>query len=172
MITCGPVFFSHSEADKLLEALVVKSQLVHDMVLLSINTGMRAGKIFSLIWADVDMIHGLITLRNTKSGRTRTLNMTRAVEDIFQTMEQGQKGGLVFPNSKGGKRGQMSQTFNRTVDRLGFNKGVEDSRQKVCFHTCRHSFASWLVQAGVPLYQVKELMGHSTIAMTERFAVD
>ncbi|WP_417908558.1 tyrosine-type recombinase/integrase, partial [Candidatus Electronema sp. PJ] len=38
------------------------------------------------------------------------------------------------------------------------------------FHSCRHTCASWLVQAGVPLITVKEILGHSTIALTERYS--
>ncbi|GHT93293.1 hypothetical protein FACS1894122_08290 [Alphaproteobacteria bacterium] len=53
---------------------------------------------------------------------------------------------------------------------LGFNNGVNDDRQKVVFHTLRHTYASWLVMSGVDLYTVQKLMWHSTIAMTERYS--
>jgi integrase len=53
---------------------------------------------------------------------------------------------------------------------MGMNEGVTDARQKVVFHTLRHTFASWLVMRGVPLYDVAKLMGHNTIVMTQRYA--
>ena len=56
------------------------------------------------------------------------------------------------------------------MEDLGLNKGITDRRQRVYFHTCRHTFASWHVTAGTDLYTVKELLGHSVIAMTERYS--
>jgi integrase len=53
---------------------------------------------------------------------------------------------------------------------LGLNAGIKDPRQKVVFYTLRHTFASWLVQKGVPLYNVSQLMGHSDLQMTKRYA--
>jgi site-specific recombinase XerD len=52
----------------------------------------------------------------------------------------------------------MSNAFNRAVDKLKLNEGIEDRRFKVTFHTCRHSFASRLVESGEDLYVVKELV--------------
>ena len=64
---------------------------------------------------------------------------------------------------------EISDQYYRIVDRL-FNQNIDDPREKVVFHTCRHTYASWLVMAGVDLYTVKELMGHDTIEMTMRYA--
>jgi site-specific recombinase XerD len=50
------------------------------------------------------------------------------------------------------------------------DESATDRRQKVVFHTLRHTCASWFVMSGVDLYTVKNIMGHSTIAMTERYA--
>ncbi|WP_257243223.1 tyrosine-type recombinase/integrase [Desulfovibrio legallii] len=60
--------------------------------------------------------------------------------------------------------------FQEAVEACGFNHGVNDRREKVCFHTLRHTFASWLVQNGTPLALVSRLLGHKDIRMTMRYA--
>ena len=64
---------------------------------------------------------------------------------------------------------RVSKTFRRIADEM-FNQGIEDPRLRVCFHTLRHTFASWLVEGGVSLYEVKELMGHADFSMTQRYS--
>ena len=171
-------FLSHEEADRLLDALALKSPNVHDMALLSLHCGLRAGEIFGLEWGYVDMERGVITIRGTsikadtrtKSGKTRPAIMTDAVKAMLAQRVHGQHNDYVFPDRTGKKAVQVSESFNRVVTALGFNQGVEDGRQKVVFHTLRHTFASWLVEQGIDLYTVKELMGHGTLAMTERYS--
>jgi site-specific recombinase XerD len=65
---------------------------------------------------------------------------------------------------------QISDSFNRAIDKLGLNQDITDRRDKVTFHSLRHTYASQLVQAGVDIYHVKELLGHSTITLTERYS--
>jgi integrase len=163
-------FLTHDEADRLLDALAEKSPQVRDMALLSLHCGLRAGEIFSLTWGDVDMERGVLTLRDTKSGKTRAAIMTDAVKFMFADRERRGPAELVFPSETGEKIGQISQSFIKTVNALGLNNGVEDSRQKVVFHSLRHTYASWLVEQGVDLYTVKELMGHGNLSMTERYS--
>jgi site-specific recombinase XerD len=78
--------------------------------------------------------------------------------------------GLVFISRTGEKITEVSDAFALAVKRLGFNAGVTDRREKVVFHTLRHTYASRLVMSGVDLYTVQRLMGHSTISMTERYS--
>jgi len=47
---------------------------------------------------------------------------------------------------------------------------VNDRRLKVVFHSLRHTFASWLVMEGTPLFTVSKLLGHSDITMTMRYS--
>jgi integrase len=163
-------FLSREEADTLLAALTPRSRDAHDMALLSLHTGLRAGEIHSLCWSDVDLKNELLTLRDTKSGRTRTAYLTKQACAMFHQKEAGGPSDLVFPAPSGRKRQQVNRTFGRTVEALGFNKGVTDRRQRVTFHTLRHTFASWLAMEGVDLYTIKELMGHGSIRQTERYA--
>lgn len=163
-------FFSHSEAEMLLTALQKKSQDVHDMTLLSLHCGLRAGEIFNLTWQYVDIENRLITLTQTKSGKDRTIPMDTPVLEMFRKRHCENKNELVFPAKQGKKRTRISKTFERTIDSLGFNTHTTDRKDKFVFHSCRHTCASWLVQAGVPLLTVKEILGHSTIAMTERYS--
>ena len=163
-------YLSHEEADRLLEYLALKSPQVYDMALISLHCGLRAGEIFSLTWGDLDFENGSMFIKDTKSNRNRTAFMTQAVKERLKTKNIGEKDDLVFPGRGGVKISSISDTFERVIKDLGFNNGVTDSRQKLVFHSLRHTYASWLVESGVDLYTVKKLMGHSTIAMTERYS--
>jgi site-specific recombinase XerD len=167
-------FLSHEEANRLFADLATKSQQTHDVALLSLHCGLRAGEIFNLTWGAVDFQRDQLLVKdgkNSMGGRSRTAYMTGAVRSMLETRANGQAPtAYIFPNSKGGRTLEPSNLFARTVKDLGFNDGVTDARQKVVFHTLRHTFASWLVESGVDLYTVKELLGHQSISMTERYS--
>jgi integrase len=163
-------YLSHEEADRLLKYLVLKSPQVYEMALISLHCGLRAGEIFSLTWGDLDFENGTMFIKDTKPHRNRTAFMTQEVKNILQGKAHGEKEDLIFPARGGVEISSVSDTFERAVKDLGFNAGVTDRRHKVVFHTLRHTYASWLVENGVDLYTVKKLMGHSTIAMTERYS--
>jgi integrase len=179
-------FLKPEEARRLLEALASRSMDVHDSALLSLFCGLRAGEINELTWGDIDMEHGIIHIRDTKNTKDRHAFNTQEVADMFKRRYVVQaKTDLVFPATNGKKRRWVPDTFARVVDEMGFNdtgefivdkKGerapvkITDARQRVVFHTLRHTFASWLVQGGTPLYTVAELMGHTTLEMTRRYS--
>jgi integrase len=169
-------FLTRDEAAALLADLKERSTQLYNMTLLSLHTGMRAGEIFSLIWADVDKAGGRITIRDPKSTKTRFAYMTDEVKAMFEEMKEGDPGELVFPDRNGNRMKQISNAFNTAVDDLKLNENAPkinkkvDRRFKVVFHTIRHTFASWLVQDGVDLFTVKELLGHSDFAMTARYS--
>ena len=162
-------FLTRREADVLLTKLKERSHQVHDIALLSLHCGLRASEIFRLKWGDVDMEHGILTIRG-KGDRSRPAIMTDAVKFMLDVYGGGNPAELVFQDDNVERVRKISHTFWRCVDALGFNTGVVDSRQKVCFHTLRHTFASWHMEAGTDLFALQKLMGHSTSLMTERYS--
>jgi len=103
--------------------------------------------------------------------RPFTLREKREMEKSERQAQEVQEGqGLVFPSKTGEPMGQISATFMRTVDDLGWNKGVTDYRQRIVFHSLRHSYCSWLAMAGVPLYTLAQLSGHETMSMVQRYS--
>lgn len=159
-------FLTHEEASALLEALEGKSLDVHDMTLLSLNCGLRFGEIASLTWQDVDLERGALTIRDAKAG-SRYAFLTEQAAEMFKNRLQGKPSDYVFQGRKG-QISQMSLTFKRIVDELKLNEGITDTRLRVYFHTCRHSYASWLIEAGQDLYTVQKLLGHKTNVMTQK----
>jgi integrase len=135
-----------------------------------VNGGLRARKILSLTWGDIDLEKGMITLRDTKGGKSKIAPITEKFRKLLSSKTPGNHDDLVFPECPATERIDISNSFSRIVKELGFNKGVKDSRQKVVFHTLRHTYASWLAEEGIDLYTIKTLMGHSTIALTERYS--
>lgn len=163
-------FLTHEEADELLEALRQHSVEVHNMALLSLHTGMRAGEVFGLTWGDVDFKGRMLCLKDTKSGYTRFAHMTDQVVEMLFALPKGQANELVFPARGKSRMTRISATFIRVVDALKLNEGIADPRQEIVFHTLRHTYASWLIAAGCSIYTVKKLLGHRTLAMTERYS--
>ncbi len=163
-------YLTHGEADQLLKSLSLKSRQMYEMALISLHCGLRAGEIFSLTWGDLDFENGSMFIKDTKPHRNRTAFMTNAVKEMLELKKRGQNDDFIFHGHGTPGITGVSRTFERVIKDLGFNTGVTDRRQKVVFHTLRHTYASWLVENGVDLYTVKKLMGHSTIAMTERYS--
>jgi len=161
-------FLTHEEADKLLNALKAKSADVYDMTLLSLHTGLRFSEIAALTWQDVDLSKGTLTIRDAKGG-SRYAFLTEQAAEMLNNRHHEKPSDYVFPGRKG-KMDRISPTFFRVVDDLKFNEGIDDRRLKICFHSCRHSYASWLIEQGQDLYTVQKLLGHKTNVMTQRYA--
>lgn len=164
-------FLTQTEARLLLQELDKCSPEFADVCRVSLYAGLRLGEIFALQVQHIHLDVGIIDVMDAKAG-TRQAFINAALAPVLAKYVEGRKPeSYVFTQADGVSRMRyLNNTFNRAVKRLGFNDGVEDARLKVVFHTLRHTFASWLVQKGVPLYTVADLMGHSTITMTKRYA--
>jgi integrase len=163
-------FLTKAEADALLAELLGNDRPAWEMALISLHCGLRAGEIFKLTWADIDLGRGLIAIKDSKSGRSRFAHMTERVREMLLSKKTGRPGDLLYLGPGGKVRREVPRTVQSAIVTLGFNTGREDRRDKVVFHTLRHTFASWLVQSGVDLYTVKAMMGHNSLSMTERYS--
>lgn len=168
-------FLDDKEAQHLLGLLAQKNKDLHDTALISYDCGLRAGEIFNLKVSDIDFESGIIHLRNTKNSKTgsnsRDAFMTDAVKSMLldRVKDKGQDE-YVYPDKNGNKRKAIQKQFWAILDESGLNDGVTDPKQKIVFHSFRHSFASRLVNDDVPLYIVQKLLGHQNPIMTQRYS--
>ena len=165
-------FYSYDEANLLLNTLVVnRSKTIHDMALLSLHCGLRAGEIFNLKGQDLDFGNRLINIADPKNKHTRKAFMTEKTYSMLLARKPESPDAYIFIDKKqGGKIKSISSVFRRTINQLGFNEGITDNRQILNFHSLRHSFASWLALQGETQLTIKELLGHRSLAMTERYS--
>lgn len=94
---------------------------MHDMALLSLFCGLRAGEIHALTWADINFKAATIYIRDAKNKESRYAFMGDEVYKMLQAkaFAVSNKTGLVFPTKSGTKRRWVSDTFERTVRELG-----------------------------------------------------
>jgi integrase len=128
-----------------------------DLVELALFTGMRRGELLGLSWERVDRARGVVLLDATKSGRRREVPLNGRADAVLA--RRGSKAvGPVFPS----RRWDAYRTaWDLAVDRAK----LDDFR----FHDLRHTFASWAIQGGASLQEVKDLLGHASLAMTLRY---
>lgn len=164
-------YLTAKEAESVLAALKQRNLIWWQIASISLNAGLRLGEILSLVWSDIDLPAGVIHVRFGKNG-TRMALMTENLKDMFAAMPVGLKSDLIFMSGNGKKIQSCtaSEAFTAVAKKLNLNKNIVDRRQLAVFHTLRHTFASWMAIKGVPLYTIAELMGHSTIEMTKRYA--
>ena len=164
-------FLTQKEAEILLSHLLKKSKDVHDMALLALHCGLRAEEIFKLTWNRANFSKNELLLVDTKTGDDRTVYLTDATLAMLKDRyaELSETHNHIFINTLGQPYNQVPSTFSRVVKELGFNKGVTDTRDRVVFHSLRHTFASWLVDHGTNIKLTGDLLGHKTLIMTTRY---
>ncbi len=96
--------------------------------------------------------------------------MTEKIKKMFDGMTRGKNDEYVFVGRKGNPYNEIPTLFRDIVTELKFNENVSDARQRVCFHSLRHTMASWHAEGGTDLYVLKELLGHGSITLTERYS--
>lgn len=162
-----PTFFSKEEFNELLA--VIEESWFRDLITLAVCSGLRRGELLNLRWEDVDLERRMMLIQSsgalrTKFGRRRTLPLSATAVETLRRRALGEMHGFIFHDS--GRRlldSTITHKFKRYIRTAKLNPRLH-------FHSLRHTFATWLVQNSVSLYEVQKLLGHSSIKITEVYA--
>ncbi len=165
------------EVETLMEAAPVDTPLGRrDRAFLELlyATGLRVGELVSLDWSDLDL--GARVLRVLgKGGKERMVPFGRQAEGALRAWladwtELRQKQALeedeepIFLNHRGGRL--SARSVRRLLDKITLAAGIPPG---VHPHTLRHTFATHLLEEGADLRAIQELLGHSSLATTQRY---
>ena len=162
-------FLTQEEITRLLTSPIVTP--VHLMAFTALRTGMRLGELLGLSWGDIDFEGNTITVQHSwvrremtspKSHRIRCIPLGGELRALLFAVRR--KKGFVFPgvDDKPWSTDGAARELKRLCERTGV--------RKIGWHVLRHTFASHIAMRGVPMRSLQQLMGHSTILMTERYA--
>ncbi len=136
---------------------------------LAVNTGFRKGELLGLEWSRVDLQHRMLYLegQHTKTQKSRSLPLNQHAVAALKTLQEFReehcpKSPWVFCRKDGSRLKDIKRGFQSALQEAG----IKDFRP----HDLRHDFASKLIRSGVPIYEVKELLGHQSMDMTQRYA--
>lgn len=164
-------WITRAEAARLIQEAEREPNAPHlaDFIRLALHTGCRKAELLGLEWRRVDLQEGLIHLeaKHTKSGKRRAIPMNSETREVILLRARFRAkhcpgSPWVFCHKNGKRLGDVKRSFVTACRRAG----IADFR----IHDLRHTCAAWLVSAGADLMDVRDLLGHSTIRMTERYA--
>ncbi|MCX8580119.1 site-specific integrase [Gilliamella sp. B3482] len=143
----------------------LRLQWMKDVCFFALSTGARMSEIFTLTWHNVDLVNRVATVTNdnAKSGKARALLLNHDAVELIRKLRFKNNCEFVFTRST------LKRVYD--IDRRDFSdacelSGIEDFH----FHDLRHTWASWHVQAGTPLFTLKELGGWETLEMVKKYA--
>lgn len=158
-----PNYLSREDYDRLIRATYdTNNDTLRDFIILLTMTGCRPIELFTLKWSNVHLDKRQFIVRNyySKSKRTMYKYLNDTALKVFQNRPV--TGDYVFTSPQtGGRYTTMTKSFSRLKKRAGVNCTMYD---------LRHTYASWLIQKGVGIYTVKDLLGHGDIESTMRYA--
>jgi integrase/recombinase XerC len=148
---------------------------LRDLAILEVlySSGIRVGELTGLRYRDLDMSGGVIRVLG-KGGKTRLAFLGRqalAALSAFLEARKGGKGRLdpdssLFVALQGSEKGISPRTVQRIVRKYALSSGINKTPTP---HTLRHSFATHLLDAGIDLRSIQDLLGHSKLSTTQRY---
>jgi integrase len=156
-------FLTEEEAQKLYETVCrSENPMLKFIVPMLILTGARKREVLDAKWEDFDIVRKQWRIPVTKTGRPRHVPLSEGVLQLLDSIPHDECP-WVFANPKTHKPFVSIFTgWNSARKRAGL--------AEVRIHDLRHSFASFLVNAGRSLYEVQKILGHTQIKTTQRYA--
>ena len=136
------------------------------IVITAILTGLRKGDILNLMWKDVDLERGLIHLVEAKTGKTRNIVLNRDMIALLHSLPV--KGEYAFPNRNGKPFVDIRKPFEKALKKAGIKQG-KDRKEKIVFHSLRHTCISLLTEKGADTMAVKNYVAHADEKMTAHY---
>src|SRR5438876_4178727 len=153
-------YLSLEESNRLIASCIAPH--IRALVTVALHSGMRLGEILDLHWYELDFASGFILVRDSKNGESRHVAHDATLAALFRAYPHRLGADLVFSSSSGGRIVDVRTGFLNACKRAGLTD--------LHFHDLRHTFASQFVMAGGDLYILKEILGHKSITMTQRYA--
>jgi integrase len=153
-------FITAEEEKRLFAQLTGRGDHIRSVVTIALNTGMRRGEMLGLQWEHVNFFARTVFIAKSKTGRTRTIPMNNIVFKEFMTLKQdAAPKEFVFSNARTGVNIDSIKTGWRNACEAA---GLVNLR----FHDTRQTFATRLRANGVHEWDIRDLLGHTSVRMT------
>ena len=165
-------FYSHDELKVLLAAapgLCAEGELLKDSLLFFYLTGCRKSELLNLMWSDVDLANQKVIFRDTKNGLNHELAIHKDLQSLLETLHEARiDDWSVFAWT-------TPDMLNRRMKRLCKKTGIgirEDGKASRYIHQIRHTTATHMVEAEVPIKSIQGVLNHKDINTTLKYAKD
>jgi site-specific recombinase XerD len=157
-------------------AISTDAQMQHwfiPLITLAFYTGLRRKEIVQLRWEHVNLKSRFLRVTDTKNGYERTVPI---FDTLYTELKQWQdfndnpKRGLVFPSPRSVPNGEMALRADNVSKRFKFYATEEAKlKETIHFHGLRHSCATFLLRKGFNVIEVKKILGHKSLDVTNKY---
>lgn len=162
-----PIFITKGECHDLIQQ--IPNSVIAMAVRCQFETGLRVAECLALRIEDISFTRNRIFVKEGKGGKNRSVPMnaafSRKLENYLENDRPKIEGDNVFATKRTGKlsAAYLNREIKKAVQALGWE-------QHITCHTLRHSYASHHMNAGVPIVQIQQWLGHESLASTGVYA--
>ncbi len=163
-----PQFLDPEQPEQLLH--VTDRERDRLICLLLLMCGLRVSEVTKLEIGHLDFKRKVLAIRHGKGDKDRFCPLPKRLVGPLRGWVAGRKSGFVFPGRFGGRL--TNRAVQLLLKRLAVKAGLPGASESRKFtpHKLRHAFCVRLLEAGVPIHECRDLMGHSSISATDRYA--